>query len=83
MLGEQLAGPPDQPGGGLRPGHRDDVHEHQQFFAAQLAGGTRLVDELRIEQFGGQVIGRMTDPPVDELGEQLTVGDGPSGLSVI
>src|SRR5271165_6672707 len=74
VFGENLSGPTDQPGGGLVARARDDVEIDQQLVAGQSAGGAGLVDELDVEQFGHDVIGRMGGAPIDVGGKDFAGG---------
>ncbi len=69
MFGEHLAGPTDQPCRRLVPGAGDDRHVGEDLLAAQSSHRARLVLELRLEQFGHQVVGGVLGAPVDVLGE--------------
>ena len=74
MLGQYLAGPADQPGGGLAARGGDDGQVQQQLFAVQPTPGARLILEFRIEQIGHDVVGRMLGPPVQEVREHFAGG---------
>ena len=39
-----------------------------------------FVFELGFEKLGGEVVGRVLYPPVDELGEHLPIGDHAAGM---
>ena len=71
VLGQQLAGPPDEAGGGLVAGpveQRDEVHHLAPGEPAERAG---LVGELGVEQLGHEVVGRVLGPPADVLAEEV------------
>ena len=71
MLGQHLARPSDEPGGGLVAGGGDQVDVAQDLLAGQSALGAVHILELGLEELGHQVVGRMGGPPVDVLGEPL------------
>ena len=75
VLGQHLAGPADQPGGGLVAGAGHDVDVGEHLVAAQAPDGAGLVLELGVEQLGHDVVGRVLGPPVDVLGELLAAGE--------
>ena len=79
MLGEELAGPADEAGGGLvaRAGEQHDVHE--RLVARERAGDAVLVLELRLDQLGHQVVGRVLGAVVDVLTEHLDALEDDSG----
>ena len=72
VLGQHLAGPADQPGGGLVACAGDHADVQQQLITGEPPGGARLILELDIEQLGHDVIRWMLGPPVDVLSERLT-----------
>ena len=78
MLGEDLAGPADEPVGGFIAGAGDDVNEDQNLLARQLAICAGLVGKLDIEQLGHQIVRRIFDAPVEiflvALADETMVG---------
>ena len=74
VLGQHLAGPADEAGGGLVAGAGDDGDVGEELVAAQAPHGAGLVLELGVEQLGHDVVGRVLGPPVDVLGELSAVG---------
>ena len=56
VLGQNLACPTDQPRGGFVPRARHHVEIGQQLLAGQVPRRAGLVDELRVEQFGHDVV---------------------------
>ena len=67
VLGEHLAEPADQSRGGLVPRARDHRRVQQRLVARQSARHAVLVLELRVQQLGHQIVGRVVDSPVDVL----------------
>ena len=76
VFGQNLAGPADQPRGGLVARAGDHVEVDEQFLAGQPPRDARLVDELDVEQFGHDVVGRVLGAPVD-VGREELAGDQP------
>ena len=69
MLGQELARPADEPGGGLVPssGQKADVAE--DLIPGEGPGGPILVGELGLQELGHQIVGGVVGSPVDVLGE--------------
>ena len=80
VFGQHLARPADQSRGGLVACARDDVEVDQQFLASEPPGRSRLVNELRVEQFGHDVVRRILDAPVDIGLEEFARGEPAVGL---
>ncbi len=70
MLGEHLAGPPDEPRGGLIAGRGDQVDVVDHLFSREAAARPRLVLELGLQQLGHEVVGGVLGPPVDVVRER-------------
>ena len=75
VLGQHLAGPPDEAGGGLVAGPGDDGDVHQELVPAEAPHGAGLVLELGVEQVRHDVVGRVLGPPVDVGLELRAVGE--------
>jgi hypothetical protein len=71
VVGEDLAGPADQAGGGLVAGGGDEVDVVEDLVPREAPGLARLVLELGLEQLGHQVVGGVLGPPVQVVGEEL------------
>ena len=56
MLGEQLAGPADQPIGGLVARAGEHIAEDDHFLAGEPPPGARFIRELGGQQLGHQVV---------------------------
>ena len=69
MLGQELAGPPDQHPRRLVARGADDVDVREEFVASQPPRRAGLVLELGVQQLGHDVVGRVIDAPVDVVGE--------------
>ena len=74
MLREELAHPTDQPGGRLVAGAGQQCAVDEDLGTGEATPGAGLVFELRHEQLGHEVVGRVLGPPVDVLAE-LAVGE--------
>ena len=71
MVGQDLAGPPDESAGRLVAGSGDDADVGQQLVAGQSADRAGLVLELGLEEIGHDVVGGVVGPPVDILAEDV------------
>ena len=71
MLGQHLARPSDEPGGGLVPGRGQQVDVVEDLLAGEAAHGPVRILELGLEEVGHQVVGRVRRPPVDVLLEPV------------
>jgi hypothetical protein len=62
-------GPADRVHRRVASGASDEREEGQELFATELAAGAGLIHELRVEQLGHQVIGRVFRAMVEVLAE--------------
>ena len=69
MFTEQLSHESDQPCGGLVAGTGDHRGVRENLGAFEPTTGAVRFFDLRIEQFGHQIVGGMFGPPLDVLGE--------------
>jgi hypothetical protein len=72
VIGEQLAGPADEPVGCFVTSRRQQVHKDEDLFACEPADPSGLVLEFGVDEIGHQVVGPVVDAPTDVRSELLT-----------